>query len=554
MSEKFQTEKIRKRDGSVTSFDVEKIKQAIMAAAQSVGENKEKISAEITDAVLKRIQEKFSSSKVPAVEEVQDIVEHVLVDKNYPKIAKAYIVYRHERSKLREQEDDFVSLLPHRISHVVKRNGEVTEFNQEKITVAIYKSAGSLGIHDRPLCEKLSNEVTWYLSQTYSHQDPPHIEDIQDIVERVLIRRNHPHIAKAYILYRKNRSAMRVQKQETQREIIPYKKLWQTLHFNAENSCYRVDQLNEHVRSGTLPDLIAKAEKSYHEDVQHCAQQIAEKQGKVRMVIIAGPSSSGKTTTTIKLAEHLQKEGFELVALNVDNYYHNVECHPQDEFGDYDYETPEAIDLPLINRHLKELLEGQTIESPHFDFKTGKRQEKTTPITLKENQIVLIDTLHGLYDGLSSSVENHFKFKVYVETFSQIKDLDGQFVRWTDTRLLRRMVRDKAQRSCSPRNTLEHWHYVRRSELKHIIPYIPKVDYIVNGSLCYELPILKKYLFEYVRQFAQDYENQPKRHDAFLRASRLEKLLQSIADIENDSCIPENSLLREFIGGSIYKY
>ena len=202
-----------------------------------------------------------------------------------------------------------------------------------------------------------------------------------------------------------------------------------------------------------------------------------------------------------------------------------------------------------------DLLAGKTVQVPRYNFKTGKREAETDPFHIQENQIILIDTLHGLYGPMTKGIKAENKFKLYIETFSQLKDANKQFTRWTDVRLLRRMTRDQRQRGYNPMMTIGHWHYVRRSELKHIIPYIPTVDYLVNGALCYELAVFKKYMFHHFPEFIKNYQHEPARQDAYIRAKRIFELLNSIETIENDDeLVPKNSLLREFIGGSSYTY
>jgi uridine kinase len=155
---------------------------------------------------------------------------------------------------------------------------------------------------------------------------------------------------------------------------------------------------------------------------------------------------------------------------------------------------------------------------------------------------------------MTSSIPHESKFKFYIESLCQIKDADGEFVRWADLRMLRRMVRDSWHRAYDPKRTVGHWHYVRRSEKKHIVPFINKVDYIFNGSLAYELPIHKKYLYKKFPAIIKEYEKDPKKFDAYIRAKRVYSLLNSITQLEDDSCVPKNSLMREFIGGSSYNY
>ncbi|HNZ65798.1 MAG: response regulator SirA [Planctomycetes bacterium] len=454
------------------------------------------------------------------------------------------------------------------ILQILKRNGKIVAFERIKIFNAILKAANASEMQDKETYSKLTEEVCEHLEKNFpdatsipSIQDAtsilPSVEDIQDIVEETLIRNNLSAIAKSYILYRNERKKQRESesKSDFQHDIIPYKKLWEILNWNIEHNCESVEKLNHHIRTGSIQQLILDAEEAYNQDIERAAQSILERKDEIKLVIIAGPSSSGKTTTTIKLAEHLRKQDVDLIALNIDNYFFNLDCHPQDEFGDYDFETPEALDLKLINQHLRQLLDYEPIQSPRYNFKTGKREETTDTFQLKKNQIILIDTLHGLHPPMTESVSSHNKFRLYIETLSQLKDLNREYTRWTDIRLLRRMMRDHRQRSYNPKMTIEHWHYVRKSEFKHIFPYLPTVDYIVNGALCYELPVFKKYMFQYFPNFIKEYENNAARQDAYIRAKRIYELLKTMEDFDKDEeWIPKDSHLREFIGGSCYTY
>jgi uridine kinase len=168
--------------------------------------------------------------------------------------------------------------------------------------------------------------------------------------------------------------------------------------------------------------------------------------------------------------------------------------------------------------------------------------------------VILIDSLHGLFPPMTQSVDDDKKFKLYIEPLLQMKGPDGEYVRWTDLRLMRRMERDAVHRAYDRKQTLEHWHYVRSSEMRHIIPYINTTDYIVNSSLPYELPIMRARLGDYFEDWAEEYKDDPLREDAFVRAKRVRNLLRAITPVEDDFAIPPGSLLREFIGGSCYEY
>ena len=275
---------------------------------------------------------------------------------------------------------------------------------------------------------------------------------------------------------------------------------------------------------------------------------IFNQRDEIRLAIFAGPSSSGKTTTTRKIALRLAEKGITLVELNLDNYYFDLEMHPRDEFGDYDFETPQALDIEMINRHLKDLLEGREIRMPFYDFKTGKRNQTTTPTSITKNDVILIDSLYGLYPPLTEGLKSA-SYKVYIEPLLQMKDDNGEYVRWTDIRLMRRMLRDAATRASNYGQTLTHWHYVRSGELRNILPHISSADYIVNSGMPYELSIYQPRLEGYFEQWSREYKDDPLRQDAFNRASRVHALLDSIVPVADESLVPADSVLREFIGG-----
>ncbi len=335
---------------------------------------------------------------------------------------------------------------------------------------------------------------------------------------------------------------------------IPMQVINGTQRWYTEHGVDTVQGLNNRIADGTFPELVKEANERYEWYTELAAQTIMDHDDPIRLVIVAGPSSSGKTTTTNKIAERLRAKNLKLIPMVLDNYFFNLEVHPKDKYGDYDFETPQALDLPLINKHLGDLLAGKEIQMPIYDFKSGLRQEETVPLHLKDNEIILIDSLHGLFGPMTESVPRENKFKLYIETLSQMRDIDGEWTRWTDIRLLRRMIRDSWHRSYSPVDTIGHWHYVRKSEMQHIVPFITETDFVVNGALAYELPIHKKYSFHWLKEAMDKFESDPGKRDAFLRAERVYRLLDGITVVEDDSCVPKKALLREFIGGSDYNY
>ncbi len=444
-----------------------------------------------------------------------------------------------------------------RIMKVVKRNGAIVDFTPERITNAIYRAAVAVGGRDRTTAEKLSRQVVAMLEEQTPAGVIPTIEEIQDIVEKVLIENGHAKVAKEYILYRNERARRRAER-ATQAshpsENIPWAKIWRVLDWAVDHNVNTIAGLNARVKKGEFPEIIQETERAYAEDVENAVEMIAQRKDELKIVIIAGPSSSGKTTTTIKIGQWLKRMGLSLVTLNVDNYFHDLEVHPKDEFGDYDFETPMALDLEMINDHLKKLIAGQEVMVPFYNFKTGKRHPDHARMQLRSDDIILIDSLHGLYPQMTEGIPNELKFKLYLEPLLQMKDFNGKYIRWTDLRLLRRMLRDAVHRAYDPRQTLEHWHYVRSSELRYIIPNINATDYIINTAMPYELPVFRARMLDHFEHWAEEYQGNPLREDAFIRASRVSSLLKQIVPIDDESPIPGDSVLREFIGGSIYSY
>jgi uridine kinase len=442
------------------------------------------------------------------------------------------------------------------IRKIIKRDGSVVQYNRDRIATAILKATTSVGNANQKLAESMAEKVEAALVATYGAEMMPSVEDIQDVVENMLIESRLTRIAKNYIIYRHQHAMARAAKAYAFEvtDNVPYRKLYEVLRWNMDHGCESVQSLNRIIRTGKFPELVKESEKRFDDEIQFAAARILQDLRNIRIVIVAGPSSSGKTTSTIKISEKLHAAGVSFKTINIDNYFFDLDKHPKDEFGDHDYETPAALDLELINEHLVQLLDGRTVMTPHYNFKTGIRKLNVHELALKKNEILLIDSLHGLYDDMTCSVKPESKFRVYIETLGQFRGVDGTFMRWADNRLLRRATRDNDHRNLNPMQTFGHWHYVRRSELKYIIPFIKHTDCIINSALPYELPILKKRLFRHISRAIQTYKDDPQHLDAHIRVTRMYELLKPLKTVRNDSCVPEDSLLREFIGGSRYKY
>lgn len=438
---------------------------------------------------------------------------------------------------------------------IIKRDGQVVCYDRSRIVKAIFKAAASVGGFGFEEADRLTHLVEQRVAESYAEQVPT-VEDLQDSVEALLMENGHVKTARAYIIYRHQRTEIRTARRGAVEatDNIPYKRIYEVLRWNIEHGCESIESLNMIMEDGHYPSLVSDCELRYANECRAASQRVLDHGDGMRLVIVAGPSSSGKTTTTIKMQEQLFIHGKKLKAINVDHYFFDLEQHPKDEFGDYDYETPQALDIDLINQHLEQLLAGKRVKTPHYDFHTGKRTLNVHEMQLGNDEILLMDCLHGLHSDMTQSVSDHHKFRLYIETLGQLRNEAGDFMRWADHRLLRRMIRDSWSRNHDPLDTLTHWHYVRKSELQYIIPFIANVDFLVNSAMPYEFPILKNKLMHFFPKAEGLYRKDPKRQDAHLRARRIMQFLEPLHACSDDGNIPSDSLFREFIGGSEYGY
>jgi len=442
------------------------------------------------------------------------------------------------------------------IETIIKRDGRPAPFQREKIFSAIYRAAVACGGRDAAEADRVTADVLAMLESRQNRGSWPTVEEIQDLAEKALIERGHARTAKAFIVYRYEHALKRAGKESLtySEENIPYRKLWEALAWATDHDCVTLSQLSAQIADGRYAGLIQASDAFYEKELAAAAEKIVSRAEELRVVIIAGPSSSGKTTTTLKVKEALAVAGISTVALAVDNYFFDLEQHPKVGPDDYDYETPQALDLPLINEHLAALVAGQTVTVPHYNFKTGKREGAGHPLALPPGAVLLIDSLHGLFPEMTASVPEDQKFRLYIETLSQIKAADARFIRWADIRMMRRVVRDMQFRNYSPRQTIRHWHIVRRSELRYIVPELRRAHAIVNSFLPYELPVMKGRVEKHLTALLEELAVSPDQQDAFERASRVRALFDQIPAVTDETVVPRRSLLREFIGGSGYEY
>ena len=291
-------------------------------------------------------------------------------------------------------------------------------------------------------------------------------------------------------------------------------------------------------------ELVLLSEALHEKKIAEIANKIKE-HGNVRMVLIAGPSSSGKTTFAGKLGMSLRVNGIKPVTISVDNYFVERKDNPKDENGNYDFECIQALDLDLLNSQLVDLLDGKEVSLPTFDFTTGQKHYKGNTLKLEDDQILIIEGIHCLNDKLTSQVSRENKFKVYISDLTVLNIDYYNRISTTDTRLIRRIVRDHNFRSYSAEHTLKMWDSVNRGEQKNIFPYQEEADCMFNSSIVYELSVLKPYAEELLKEI-------PHTCREYSEARRLLAMLRYFKPMDS-SLVPNNSLLREFIGGSIFE-
>ena len=476
-----------------------------------------------------------------------------------------------------------------RIVKVQKRNRALVTFDASRIWKAILRAAESIGgFHqdllpgtnqkifdahgtDERIAEFLADAVVVCLNSDPHHliaNFPPTIETIQDEVLHALRSYGFQNTADAYECYRWGRHWLRegaITQDKFAGNGFPRERMDATMAWNRQRGVHTVVGLNESVRSGAIKSVIADSLAAYERSLDEAAGKVLARLNggdPLKMMWVSGPSSSGKTTTTVKLTERLQKQGLRFLMLNLDDYFWSLVEHPTDWINDRNYETPEALDIQLLNSHLRALLDGKTIEKPVYSFKEGRRIG-TKPVKLENGQILLLDCLHGLYPPMTEGIESRAQFRLFIETQNVLLEGDGstnRLTKFTDVRLVRRMLRDARHRNHSPLLTILHWHYVRAGELFSIIPLMGLADHVVNGGFPFDLPALKPF-------FAGDGGLMPRREDvesytgfldAHIRYNRVRSLLESVEGFTKEmvtglDLIPGDAVVREFIGGGTIK-
>ncbi len=327
---------------------------------------------------------------------------------------------------------------------------------------------------------------------------------------------------------------------------VPQEKLFNVLKTSDEWSktleVDNVGDLNECITNGSIRELMLVQEALQEKQIAHIADMIQA--GEKKIVLIAGPSSSGKTTFSHRLSVQLRAHGLRPYPLALDNYFVDRELTPRDENGNYDFECIEAMDLELFNNHMNRLLAGEEVEIPTFNFTIGKKEYKGKKMKLNEGDVLVAEGIHALNPLMTSELPNESKFKVYISALTQLNIDEHNRIPTTDGRLIRRIVRDARTRGNDAQGTIAMWQSVRRGEEKYIFPFQEEADVMFNSALIYELSVIKQYAEPLL--FAV-----PKDSYEYYEAKRLLKFLDYFLGLQETN-IPKNSILREFVGGGCF--
>ena len=340
--------------------------------------------------------------------------------------------------------------------------------------------------------------------------------------------------------------APRKEKPDEIPEFVPQEKLFTVLKTSDEWSktleVNNVGDLNESITDGSIMELMLVQEALQEKQIAHIADMI--KEGDKKIVLIAGPSSSGKTTFSHRLSIQLRAHGLRPYPLAMDNYFVDREFTPKDENGKYDFECIEAMDMKLFNSDMSKLLAGETVEIPTFNFTLGKKEYKGNYMKLNKGDVLVVEGIHGLNPLMTSAIPDESKFKIYISALTQINIDEHNRIPTTDGRLIRRIVRDARTRGNNARATISMWPSVRRGEEKYIFPFQEEADVMFNSALIYELSVIKQYAEPLL--FAV-----PRNCEEYMEAKRLLKFLDYFLGLEVTN-IPKNSILREFVGGGCF--
>ncbi|MDR1584597.1 MAG: nucleoside kinase [Prevotellaceae bacterium] len=436
---------------------------------------------------------------------------------------------------------EMLSKIKGRVGEIIAAGEEIIcEEKQTKIVKELFAQAGlkeKAGLFEtlgNPYCRffRIGNYIDYYSGVLLPSTDYIDLYDLIPLYDGLLLR----------IPSRENPVVLE--------DVVPQPKMYdifkEYVGWNKIMGLNNVGDFNAACNNNQSFNLIKISEALHEKKVASIADMIHERADRVRLILISGPSSSGKTTFSKRLSIQLQVIGLKPIILSMDNYFVNRVDTPLDEHGEWDFESLHALDLPLFNRHMELLLQGEEVEIPFFNFEDGKRYYKGEKVRLEEDSMLLLEGIHALNPNLIPSIPPERQFKIYVSALTTISIDNHNWIPTTDTRLLRRIIRDYRFRRYSVRDTISRWPSVRRGEDKWIFPYQEEADVMFNSALLFELAVLKRHAEPILAEV-------PKYCEEYTEAHRLMKFLNYFAPIP-DREIPPTSLLREFVGGSSFRY
>ncbi len=436
--------------------------------------------------------------------------------------------------------EEMITAIKNKMQEIMDKNLPIRKVEMSKEEASKFIQKENTGIGKMQLENKEKEEVSFYFCEEYFNYFYGVMPITTGYIKLFDIMKYHDGFL------------IRYPSKKKPNEIKPYqegKKLLATLEeyddINRILGISTLEQLNDRIRKGQSKDIILLSEALHEKKIAHIADKIIEDRKK-RVILIAGPSSSGKTTFAKRLGIQLRLNGLKPKTISVDNYFVEREETPRDEFGNYNFEALEAVDLKLLNDHLVRLLKGEEIEMPTFDFKDGHKHYFGQKMKLEEDEVLVMEGIHCLNDKLTPKIPKEQKFKIYISALTVLNIDYYNRISTTDTRIIRRTVRDSQFRGYDALKTLSSWYSISAGEEKNIFPFQEDADVMFNTSLVYEINALKEYalpLFEKIEKDSPEYAE----------AKRLCEFLKYFEPIPIED-IPKNSLIQEFLGHGIFEY
>ncbi|MBS4536580.1 nucleoside kinase [Clostridium sp. D2Q-14] len=475
----------------------------------------------LTFILLKALNELFPKASVS--------IEHSLSEGLYIEIHKERPLQCTEINTIREKMQDIINKkLP--INRILMSTNEADNIfrkqrMKDKLRLSKYRLKEYVHVY----------ELDGFYDKFYGY-----LATSTEYIDKFDLKYYHPGIILQYPRKESNYKVPKFQKQNKLAQIFKEAEDWGKI-LDVED----VGSLNDKIAEGSIEEIVRINEALHEKKIAYIADRISN-DNNTKIILIAGPSSSGKTTFAQRLYTQLRVNGKRPISLSLDDYFVNREDTPLDEMGNYDFESIDAIDIKKFNEDLTILLNGGQIDVPKFNFLTGKREIKIMGFSITDDQPIIIEGIHGLNEKLTNKISHKYKFKIYVSALTQLNIDKHNRIPTTDNRLIRRIVRDSKYRGRSAEGTLELWSSVRRGEERSIFPFQESADVMFNSELVYELAILRKYAEPLLKEVKRTSIH-------YAEAKRLSKFLKYFNFIRNDDIIPSTSILKEFIGGSCYR-